>query len=215
VIDVAGAAGAAEADLQRIARDSGYWPFRHCYEDGLRRDQDLSGNVSLTLDISSTGNVERSMVMASTLSDRIVVACLAREARQLSFSGIDTGATAATEITLGAGDEPVSICLPVARARELQQALRTGWPAAEACYAKARAANPDLGGRVEVLFRVSGATTTEVSRWGPGAGDSELGACVVEAYRAARLALPYNGHERRFVYALHFETDPTQPSPSQ
>src|SRR5579872_1334399 len=81
VIDVLEATGGAEQpSLQHTARDAGYWPFRRCYEEGLRLDQGLSGKVSLVLSLSATGRVEQSAVTAATLSDRIVVACVAREA---------------------------------------------------------------------------------------------------------------------------------------
>jgi hypothetical protein len=46
-VDVADASGGASAaELQRVARNVGYWPFRHCYEEGLRRDQKMGGKVS-------------------------------------------------------------------------------------------------------------------------------------------------------------------------
>src|SRR5258708_15325269 len=104
VIDVVEATGGAgQAALQRTARDAGYWPFRRCYEDGLRQDQGLSGKVSLALSISATGHVEQSEVMASTLGDRVVGACLAREARQIAFLPADADTSAVADVTLGAG----------------------------------------------------------------------------------------------------------------
>ena len=40
--------GPGTADLQRVARSAGYWPFRRCYEEGLRRDPGLAGKYPST-----------------------------------------------------------------------------------------------------------------------------------------------------------------------
>lgn len=209
VIDVLDARGAAAADLQRTARDAGYWPFRRCYEDGLRRDQDLAGKVSLALAISPSGQVEQSAVTGGTLRDRTVMACVTREARQLSFASGTAMVTAAAEVTLATGDEPVAVAVPVARAEEIRQVLRTVWPAAQQCYSQALVVDPLAGGRIELLFRID--IHGEIAEVSPGStrlAGSTLGRCVLGAYQGLRLGLPEADHERHFVYALHFETDP-------
>jgi hypothetical protein len=212
VIDVLEARGAPQADLQRTARDAGYWPFRRCYEDGLRRDEALSGKVSLALSISSTGRVEQSSVTGSTLRDKIVIACIAREARQLSFSA--AASTATTDVSLATGDEPVAVSLPAAGAEELRRSLQNAWPAAEQCYARGLAADPELGGRIELLFRVGmHGELAEVSAGSTHLADSDFGRCVLDVYRGARLGLRETNHEQHFVYALHFEADPTPSAP--
>jgi hypothetical protein len=216
VIDVLDARGASQADLQRTARNAGYWPFRGCYEDGLRRDQELSGKVSLALSISASGRVEQSSVTGSTLRDKVVVACVAREARQLSFSVAESRATAATEVSLATGDEPVAVLLPAAGAEELRRSLQNAWPAAEQCYARALVIDPRLGGRIELLFRVDiHGELAEVSAGSTHLADSDLGRCVLDVYRSARLAMHETNHERHFVYALHFEEDPTPSAPER
>jgi hypothetical protein len=216
VIDVLDARGAPQADLQRIARDAGYWPFRRCYEDGLRRDQNLSGKVSLALSISPSGLVEQSSVTGSTLRDKIVIACVAREARELSFSASESRATASTDVSLATGDEPVAVSLPAADADELRRSLQNAWPAAEECYARGLLADPRLGGRIELLFRVDiHGELAEVSAGSTPLADSDLGRCVLDVYRGARLGLREANHERHFVYALHFEADPTPSAPER
>jgi hypothetical protein len=216
VIDVLDARGAAASDLQRIARDAGYWPFRRCYEDGLRRDQELAGKVSLALAISPSGQVVQSVVTGATLHDRSVMACVAREARQIAFAPGTAMATAAADVALASGDEPVAVSVPVARAEELRRSLRTVWPAAQQCYAQALVVNPLMGGRIELLFRID--VHGEIAEVSQGATDmpgSELGPCVLSAYRGLRLGLHEANHERHFVYALHFERDPTPNAPER
>jgi hypothetical protein len=214
VIDVLEATGRAAADLQRTARDAGYWPFRHCYEGGLRRDQDLAGKVSLSLAISTSGQVERSLVSGATLRDKTVIACVAREAREISFPPGEPAASASTEVSLATGDEPVSVTIPVARAEELRRSLQSARPAAQECYAKAIAADPWVGGRIELLFRVDiHGEIVEVAQGTTRLAGSDLGRCVLDAYRGAHLGLPEANHERHFVYALDFETDPMPSAP--
>ena len=109
VVDVVQAQGAlAGAELQRVARSSGYWPFRRCYEDGLRRDQRLKGKVVLEVVVAEDGSVESSAAMtASTLADDAVVACVAQEAQRLSFATDEAPTTATLSVALSPGDEPV------------------------------------------------------------------------------------------------------------
>src|SRR5579883_1159912 len=77
VVDVAEAQGGVPAaELQRAARNVGYWPFRRCYEEGLRRDQRLVGRVSLELAISPAGGVDRASVGSSSLRDESVALCI-------------------------------------------------------------------------------------------------------------------------------------------
>jgi hypothetical protein len=214
VIDVLEARGAPQAELQRTARDAGYWPFRRCYEDGLRRDQELSGKVSLTLSISASGRVEQSSVTGSTLHDKVVIACVAREALQLSFSAAESRTMARADVSLATGDEPVAVSLPAAGAEELRRSLQNAWPDVEQCYARGLVTDPQLGGRIELLFRVGiHSELAEVSAGSTRLADSDLGRCVLDVYRGARLGLHEGNHERHFVYALHLEADPTPSAP--
>jgi hypothetical protein len=214
VIDVSGAPGGVASDLQRTARDVAYWPFRRCYEDGLRRDQELSGKVSLALSISTAGQVERSAIAASTLRDKVAAACIARESRRIAFSPPEIETSAAMDISLATGDEPVAVVVPIAGADGVRHALQTAWPAAEQCYAQALVRDPQAGGRMELLFRVDrDGEVAEVSEGTPHLGDSELVACLLDVYRKVPLGLPRSTRERRFTYALHFETGATPSAP--
>jgi hypothetical protein len=216
IIDILDATGRSPADLQRTARDAGYWPFRHCYEGGLRRDQDLAGKVSLSLSISTSGQVERSLVSGATLRDKTVIACVAREAREISFAPGEPAASTSTEVSLATGDEPVAVTVPVARAEDLRRSLQSGRPAAEECYAKALAADPWVGGRIELIFRVDvHGEIVEVAQGSTQLAGSELGRCVADAYRGAHLGLPEANHERHFLYALDFEADPMPSAPER
>src|SRR5579872_4265810 len=220
VVDVVDARGPAPAaDLQRVARSAGYWPFRRCYEEGLRRDQALAGKVFLQVRVSANGAVERSDLARWTLGDESVAACVAREARHLAFFVADAPTDAVVTITLATGDEPVPVARPIADAGRVRQALRASWPAVEECYAAALDGRPDTGGRMELRFRIApSGEVADVAEGGSGRfPDADVTRCVLRAIRTASLpALGPSliGHasvaallqERAFVYVLHLES---------
>ncbi len=216
VVDVPDSTGGASAaDLQRVARNVGYWPFRHCYEEGLRRDQHIGGKVSLDLTVAAGGAVDRASVAGSTLHDESVVLCVAREASHLALAPAESPSTARMEITLSTGDEPVPVPRPAAHADELREGLRASWPAVERCYASELARRPDVGGRMELRFHVRpGGEVAEVSEVGEGEGrfgDVEVTRCVLGVYRSAKIAGAAHGsHDATFVYAMHLEARPGQ-----
>jgi len=211
VVDVPDASGGASAaDLQRTARNVGYWPFRHCYEEGLRRDQHMGGKVSLDLALAPGGAVDSAAVSGATLHDESVVLCVAREAQHLSLGPVESAATAKLSVTLATGDEPVPVPRPAPHAEDLRDALRASWPAVQQCYAGELAKHPDAGGRLELKFHVrSGGTIEEVSEGDSRFADVDLTRCVLGVYRSARLNRAT--HEGSFVYALHLEARPERP----
>jgi hypothetical protein len=221
IVDVAETqGGVAAADLQRAARNVGYWPFRRCYEEGLRRDQRLAGRVALELVIGPSGAVERTVTSSATLSDPSVVTCVAREALHLSLVPGDSPTETKMVVTLATGDEPVPVARPVPGADDLRQALRAQWPAVTQCYASELARHPDTGGRLELRFRVS--ASGEIAEVGEGDThfcDADVTRCVVDVYRATKLpAIRGAAGDATFIYPMHLEprsnvlpvgTDPT------
>jgi hypothetical protein len=211
VVDVSDAQGGLTAtDLQRTARNIGYWPFRRCYEEGLRRNQQLAGHVALDLSMATAGAVAHATPAAagSTLRDESVALCVAREAAHLPLAmPADSPTTAKLDVSLATGDEPVPMQRPVVHADELREALRTSWPAAQQCYATGVAGRPDEGGRLELKFRVkSTGEIAEVAEGDTRFPDVDVTRCVLGVYRAAKLpAIGHGSHETTFVYALHFE----------
>ncbi len=210
---VAAQGGGSAAELQRAARNLGYWPFRQCYEDGLRSDPHLAGKVSLELAVSPSGAVDRSVVTAATVRDEIVAACVAREALHLALPASESPTTAKVDVSLAVGDEPVPSGRPVPNAEPLREALRASWDAVRRCYASELASHPGVGGRMELRFRVRHGEIVEVGEVsGPGEGgrfgDAEVTRCVTGVYRKVRLPTPHLARERSFVYALHLESTP-------
>jgi hypothetical protein len=209
--------GALAADLQRTARNLGYWPVRRCYEGGLRRDQRLAGKVLVAMTVSPDGAVETAAVIGSTLSDPIVAACIARELASAAFGPMKAEAAARAEVSLSAGDDPVFVPASIPDADRMRQALRASWPAAARCYAQDLAADPRSGGRIELHVRVSreGAVVDVTSaQESDGHFAANTTPCVIAAYHTATL-VPFSapGAERAFVYALQFESGPAPSAP--
>jgi hypothetical protein len=220
VVDVT--EGDATGELQRTARNLGYWPFRGCYEEGLRREPELAGKVAMRVFVAPSGAVERSEALPSSLVDPVVAACVGREARHLTFPS-GTGERAAVfEVTLATGDEAVSVPPPLPNATQLREALRAPWSAVEQCYADRLAKAGDVGGRMELHFRVEpDGQVSEVAEGEPRFGDLDVTRCVLGVYRTSRLPpeamRSRRGHERgsrssAFVYPLHFEAG--EPAPA-
>ncbi len=212
IVDVVDAEGGlSAADLQRTARNGGYWPFRACYEEGLRKDQRLSGKVSLELHTTPGGAVDRSAVTATTVHDDIVAACVAREARHLALSPVDAETTAKVDVSLAVGDEPVETPKPLPNAAPLRDALRGSWDAVRKCYGGELAGHPDAGGRLEVTFHVRhDGEIIDVAEGDSRFGDVEVTRCVLGVYRTLKISALHFARDSHFVYALHLEAKPDE-----
>ncbi|HEY4013410.1 MAG TPA: AgmX/PglI C-terminal domain-containing protein [Polyangiaceae bacterium] len=208
VVDVADAGGGKAAELERAARSAAYWPFRRCYEEGLRRDQKLAGKVSLDVDVSPSGSVEHASVATATVHDDTVALCVGREAAHLSLAP-GPGSKVRMDVGLYAGDEPVVVPRAVPHADELREALRASWPAVEQCYASELATHPDAGGDMELRFRArSTGEVVEVAETGENRfSDVGVTRCVLGVYRTAKLpaARICTSRETSFAYTMHFE----------
>jgi hypothetical protein len=212
VVDLIDAQGGVPAsDLQRAARNLGYWPFRWCYEEGLRRDQRLAGRVAIDIVVSPSGAVERAEVASHSLSDESVALCINREALHLTLATPgESPTTARMDVTLSTGDEPVPVPHPLPNADALREALRASWPAVEQCYATELPRRPDAGGRMELRFRAtSSGEIVEVAEGGERRfADVGITRCVLGVYRTTHLPSESlcNLGTRSFLYAMHLES---------
>jgi hypothetical protein len=211
VVDVTKADGGLEAEaLQRAARNLGYWPIRSCYEEGLRHTQSLLGKVLITLTVDASGKVEAVTVPSATVEDESVVLCVAREVQHLTFAASSSETSALLSVSLYPGDRPVPMAYVVPHAGELREALRAYWPQLESCYRRGLAKHPDLGGPIDLHFRVGGAGEVLEVTEHPGAArfaDDEVSRCVARAFTGATLPVAGRGaaRESSFEYSLHFE----------
>ena len=211
VVDVTASQGNVQsAEVQRAARAKGYGAIRHCYEEGLRRNQHLSGRTSFELVVGADGAVVDSPHRSSSLNDDSVVQCVVREISHLQlFSADNSNATVAFAVTLTPGDDPVSVPHAVPHADKLREALRAKWSGVEVCYKQGLDKVPDLGGRVELKFKVKpSGEIVEVQEGDAHFADADVARCVAGVFKSGKLAKTGARKETSFVYAMHLEAIP-------
>lgn len=59
--------------------------IRHCYNEGLARNPDMAGSVTVAFEIASSGAVTSSAIKASTLGDAKVETCVAAAVKSWTF----------------------------------------------------------------------------------------------------------------------------------
>jgi hypothetical protein len=211
VVDVPRASGAIPADaLQRVARDLGYWPFRRCYEEALRRTPTVHGTVFLRVAVAADGSVERIAVAEPAqdpvLSEPAVSGCVARETAGIAFEGGDAESEAILAVVLTPGDTPLPSAPAAAGAASLRDALRALWPAAGRCYEAGLKRHRWLGGPMELRFAFEDDFSLDVVEAGTRFADGAVTDCVKDVYRGSHLQ---RGADSAFFYNLDFEPDVT------
>ncbi|MET0594975.1 MAG: AgmX/PglI C-terminal domain-containing protein, partial [Polyangiaceae bacterium] len=163
-VDVTEVRGSAsEAEMQRAARLKSYWPFRICYEQGLRRTQKLHGTIKLRLTIGSSGRPSNVQPIATELGDPEVVSCVVKSAAALALPAPSGGAPQVTlEIQLWPGDAPVSVKGPLrgknavpAEAASFAEALRARTNDVRKCYAEGIRRHEKLWGRLALSLKIA------------------------------------------------------------
>jgi hypothetical protein len=202
-----------EADVLRTARAKGYWPFRLCYEEGLRRVPKLHGTVRFRVTVGPGGTARGVRKVAAEMEDATVTSCVLKAARSLALAPPERGTPDVTlEVSLWPGDAPVRAgSASPSRASDapdaLVAALRSRWEAVRACYAEGLRRTPGLWGRLAMRFRLTSkgdiVEATEVESRFP---DRDVTECALRVYERAGLS-PY-AEDRVFVYALRLGTPP-------
>jgi hypothetical protein len=199
----------SEAEVLRQARSKGYWPFRLCYEEGLRRAQKLHGTVRLRVTVGSNGSVRGSQKVAAEVDDPAVVACVVKAARSLSLPAPDRGAPSVTlEVSLWPGDDAVPSPGAKTAAKQggidvaaLQSALRGYLPQVRVCLAEGQKRHPGLWGRIGVRLRIRAAgeivDASEIESHFP---DPDVTFCVMKSF--AHNDVPSPHEELVVVYPL-------------
>jgi hypothetical protein len=198
-----------EGEVLKQVRAKGYWPFRKCYEDGLRRAPKLRGSMRLRLNLDAHGKVHRPKKLTAELADAQVVDCVLQAAGALSLNLPVRGTPEITvEISLYPGDEPVGPrqIAGVPRDADLSavtRTLRETWPQLRTCYADGLAHDPALWGRLAVRLAIATrgrvAEASEIESRFP---DPAVTACVCRVLaQLDGLAAPDG---TRLVYPLRF-----------
>ena len=219
VVDVTGAhGGPTDAELQRAARNIGYWPFRHCYEEGLRRDQKLGGSILVPPSGARPARWGRQpdLEHGSRRETSRSASCARRAGSSCPGERAHADSAASMKVTalLDRGRARARAPKALPHGDELRQSLRASWPKVEQCYAgRPRAAPRRRGGRLALRFRTKATgEILEVTEDAPRFGDVDVTRCVLGVYRTATLPRIHGAHGGDFEYAMHFEAAPLAPA---
>jgi hypothetical protein len=213
-VDVTEVRGDAnETDVQRVARLKSYWPFRICYEQGLRRMQKLHGTIKLRLTIGPSGRPSGVQQLATELGDTAVVSCVVKSAMGLGLPAPSSGAPQVTlDISLWPGDEPVSVKTALrgkdaapADAPALADQLRSHLTEVRTCYAGGAGRHEGLWGRLALALRINSGVVDEVNEIESRFPDAEVTECVRKVF--LRAAVRSTG-ELTIVYPLRLGRAP-------
>lgn len=213
----------SETSLVAQTRNAGYWPFRLCYEEGLRRDPALRGKTRVRFVVESNGRVRSERMAFTELKDHAVAKCLSARVRAMRFSPAPQRRVHAdTTIDLGPGDAPLPDSVRAEAANgtagdpsgikvdqgAVTRALEERLGKVTACYEEALARDPKLWGRVAMLMDVDAeGRVLSAAEYGSHFPDPAVPACAVEALRGA-LVPPCVSGAFRLVWGVKLGTPP-------
>jgi hypothetical protein len=212
VMDVRGEV--SEAEMQRAARLKSYWPFRICFEQGLRRTQKLHGTIKLRLTLGPSGRPSGVQQLGTELSDAAVVSCVVKSAMGLGLPAPSSGAPQITlDISLWPGDEPVSVksgargneAAP-AEAKAMIEQLRTHGSDVRSCYAAGLGRHEGLWGRLALALHITSGVVDDVNEVESHFPDTEVTACIRKVF--LRATVPSTERELTVVYPLRLGRAP-------
>lgn len=150
------------ARVQAEARAKGYWKFRLCSEDGLRRDQKMHGQTILRFSITPHGHVTHAWLVKSKLTDKDVKSCLRHAVSKLAFKPAPhRRVDVQLSVKLWPGDAPVPLIGAPdpdkapdnpgqLDAAAIQKATADVPAAVRSCYRNALERDPHLWGRIQL-----------------------------------------------------------------
>lgn len=203
--------------LQRIARSSGYWGFRACFEDAERIAPKRERSAKVRLTLSAAGRVLGSRSIGPT-PERDYARCVLERARRLDFTpGFTRKLDVEISVKQWPGHAPVPPRAPEgapvpqldASGRATLAQLTPLWAA---CYQRGLAVDPKLWGRLafKLTLGPDGAPerAVEVETRFPNA---EVVECARQALLGARLGA---NSTSELTLALRFG-QPPPPSPPE
>jgi hypothetical protein len=213
--------GPSRDRLLAHARSHGYWPFRLCYEDGLRADPKLEGRTSLRMTLAAAGTVKSVRVVHTELASQRVAECLGLQAHKLVFEPPPgRRVTLEVGVSLWPGDAPVPALLGASEDRpptlDLDAAaalINARRGDLVACYLRGLQEDPRLWGRIELLIELDGQgavsrTSEQTSRF----PDRRVVTCLGRAIREVSFQAVRGAGAGRFVYAVRLGSPPESTS---
>lgn len=204
--------------LLRIARSSGYWPLRACFEAAQRQAPKAERRARVRLTLSASGKVLGARSMGKTPEPEYA-RCVLTRVRHLNFS---PGFTRKLDIEISLeqwpGHAPVPPrapdgTAPLQPSSELRAAFEALSPRLSACYEAALALDARLWGRVALRLKLDEAgavlDATPVETRFPSA---EMTECARQAVLGARIPSARLS-ELTFAFRVGQLPPPAPPSP--
>ena len=195
------------ASIQRIARRTLWGRSIECYRLGAHKDQTLKGKTTIRFKVSRKGKTSGAAAAGSTLPDKDVVRCLAREVNALDLDKAKAGSSVTATIQVYPGDDPMpppaSALRPGSGAvspAEVQRAILSAKPRIEACYRAALGALPELWGRIGARLHVTASgKVDEAFETESRFPEEGVTRCVLRELRGLELPPPSGGDVRIVV----------------
>jgi hypothetical protein len=205
-------------------RKYGYWPYRLCFEEGLRKDQALKGETLVRADVDANGRIVSTRLLDTKLGNASVAECLSRKTLALQVPAPGRALRVKVGIKLWPGDAPVpSIGPPDGATLENSgridiAAVRSATSASTgdvaACYAAALERDPGLWGRIELRIDLDErGRVRKVAEHESRFPAREVVSCAADSLQQVAFPRPSDG-PISVVYAIRLGRPPESASPA-
>lgn len=201
--------------LQAIARSTGYWGVRSCFEAAQRLASKPERTARVRLTLSASGRILGARSF-ETGSERAYARCVLERVRALDFSpGFTRKLDVELQLKQWPGHAPVPPRAPEKEpplhvSSEARAALEGVSPALTACYASALQSDAKLWGRLALKLRLSDGSVTEAEQVETQLPSAELVSCARQAMLGARVpGLAVN----ELTFAVRFGQPPVPAAP--
>lgn len=197
----------SQASLLARSRKYGYWPFRLCFEAGLRKKATLGGKTRIRFRVNRAGRILQKRLLSTKLEDREVAQCLVEAASEIELLPALRSIDVEAKIDLWRGDAPLPTLVespekaPTLDHDAITAVVEASRASFEGCYRSALARDPALWGRVEVAVQLDpSGVVVSASERDSHFPDKEAAACVIETTRA----LEFSPKKSRPSFVLGF-----------
>lgn len=210
VIDVVSSRGPLKASRAQASLRAKYWIHTYtCYGLGAYKDQALAGVTRVSMRVQASGQVRGGRLERTTLPDREVARCLAKDLAKIKLPASRAGSQVVATIAVYPGDEPMpppgELIVPgdgELDADAIVPVIEAELPRFRACYERGRLYAPELWGRLALRFHVTAeGAVDEVFETESRFPDPGTLHCVLRHARELRFPPPRGG-ELRFVAPL-------------
>jgi hypothetical protein len=202
--------------LLRIARSSGYWPLRACFEAAERATRRPERAAKVRLTLSAFGKILGARSMASSAEPEYA-RCVLAKLRALDFTpGFTRKLDVEISVKQWPGHAPVpphARDLPLRLEPEAMSAFERLGPALTACYEQGLSSDAKLWGRIALRLKLSAdGTVQEAVPVETKFPSPQVAECARQAVLSARIPSAASS-ELTFAFRLGQGAAPAPPSP--